>query len=171
MNFFDLIRAQRTIGALVFGGLGVFCLGVLCWATSAATDEKFERWGGFIFLSIRTIPFLVMVLGAAIFVGGVIFALGKTQDTYHGAPEQTIHGAYIIATLAEREGIQVFDPEEADPHETTFYVQVALPDGGRAEFKTSQVVFLAIGEGTRCELKVQGNWLLGYQMLPPLPRT
>jgi len=167
MNLIETIRAQRLIGILIFGGVGIFILGIIVWITFAGMGAGQATQGDFRMYTMRFIPILICVGGLAMSIGGVVYGLMKSQDTYHSAPEQTIEGVYIIGKLAEQKGgIHVFDVDSADPDLTTFYVQVALPDGSRVEYKTSQYVFSATGEGTHARITVKGNWLLGYQMLP-----
>jgi hypothetical protein len=172
MNLIESIRAQRVIGLLILGGIAMMVLSLLFWLMFAGAGAGQATQGNFAWYFLRFIPLLGVVAGLVMCIGGVMFGLVKSQDTYHSARETTHEGVYIVGKFAEGpDAMHVFDPEEADPDETTFYVQVALVDGSRVEYKTTQMVFMAVGEGSRAVIQVKGNWMLGYQMIPAPPRA
>lgn len=167
-----LDRAQRFVWAMVVGGF-LLTVASLALIVVVVGDGSF-RWvfGGGNTDGHNFLAYLLLGLsgiGVLMLITGIFFGLASSRSNDAKKPIQKAENVQVIALLINNEDDQpVFDTDMYEPHELTCYVQIAMPNGDRREFKTDYSLLLNMGEGLMGDITYQGRWLCSFvRKLPP----
>lgn len=164
-------RKEKTVGFLIFGGIGVFLfsLGALLITGLLGFDGLMNGPGSSNTQALSR--FAIAVTQTALLGGPIMIVtglvLGHTfQKTLHVGPRQTKTWCFVLSKYAmDKDHVLCSDPWEWENRDDLqFYVLLRFEgDDSRnreaTEHRCSREVFFSCGEGMRGEAELQGKWL------------
>ncbi len=169
----DIERRDRTeqslvgwglvlgIAMVLLGGLGTFLF--VTTSVHEATASRDPSSG-----AVRTmgdaiwayVAFGVVVLGGLVVLASLLYGVWNDRTSHRGTP-RAVENARIVARYAlTPDGVLHTEDWAIDGLDRVrFYVRLALPGEGAAEFEAARPVWDSAGEGMTGRAEIQGRWL------------